>query len=169
MYGKILNMKKVITYGTFDLLHYGHINVLKRAKKMGDYLIVGLSTDEFNKIKGKKSYQSFAERKAVLDAVVYVDEIIPECEWDQKVKDIKRHNVQVFTMGSDWEGKFDDLPCEVKYIPRTKGISSTMLRAELMLKDQAGRAAVKSATQKNKEKMAELKAINKEKGKKTTK
>lgn len=154
-------MKKVITYGTFDLLHYGHINILKKAKKMGDYLIVGLSTDEFNKIKGKQSYQSYEERKAVLDAVVYVDEIIPECEWDQKIKDIKNHNVSIFTMGSDWEGKFDNLPCEVVYIPRTNGISSSMLRAELMLKNKGSEVSLKSAIKRNEKKMEQLNIMNK--------
>ncbi len=126
-------MKKVITYGTYDLLHYGHINLLKRAKALGDYLIVALSSDEFNAIKGKKSFFSFEERKAILEAIKYVDLVIKEDSWDQKIDDIKKYNIDIFTMGSDWEGKFDYLNeyCEVIYLPRTPGISTTQIKEAL--------------------------------------
>lgn len=128
-------MKKVITYGTFDLLHWGHINLLKRAKGLGDYLIVAVSSDEFNKIKNKKSYHSYENRKMMLEAIRYVDEVIPECDWEQKIKDIQEHNVDVFVMGDDWKGKFDFLKsyCEIVYLPRTIGISSSKIKQELML------------------------------------
>ncbi|SIR71477.1 Glycerol-3-phosphate cytidylyltransferase [Bacillus cereus] len=128
-------MKKVITYGTFDLLHWGHINLLKRAKDLGDYLIVAISSDEFNKLKGKKAYHSYENRKMILEAVRYVDEVIPEHEWEQKEKDVQEHDVDLFVMGDDWEGKFDFLKpqCEVKYLPRTAGISTTKIKQELLL------------------------------------
>lgn len=127
-------MKKIITYGTFDLLHYGHINLLKRAKALGDYLIVGLSTDEFNQIKGKSSYFSYEERKILLESIVYVDEIIPETNWEQKKYDIVLHNADTFVMGNDWEGEFDFLSdiCNVVYLPRTKGISTTKIKKDLV-------------------------------------
>ncbi|MCW1928804.1 glycerol-3-phosphate cytidylyltransferase [Bhargavaea beijingensis] len=130
-------MKRVITYGTFDLIHHGHINILRRAKEYGDYLIVGVSTDEFNAIKGKKAYYPFEERKMILEAIRYVDEVIPESHWGQKVEDIQNHHIDVFVMGSDWEGKFDELAehCEVIYLPRTEGISSTKIKEDL--KDRA--------------------------------
>ena len=128
-------MKKVITYGTFDLLHYGHINLLKRAKSLGDYLIVGLSTDEFNnKEKNKECYFDYENRKSLLDAVKYVDLVIPEETWEQKVSDIKKYNVDVFVIGDDWEGKFDyleDIGIEVVYLPRTKEISTTKIKEDL--------------------------------------
>lgn len=127
-------MKKVITYGTYDLLHWGHINLLKRAKEQGDYLIVGLSTDEFNALKNKKAYHSYENRKFILEAIRYVDEVIPENNWEQKVNDIIEHNVDVFVMGDDWEGKFDFLKdhCEVVYLPRTEGISTTKIKKDLL-------------------------------------
>jgi glycerol-3-phosphate cytidylyltransferase len=127
-------MKKILTYGTFDLLHYGHINLLKRAKEMGDYLIVGLSTDEFNAIKDKKSYYSFEQRKMILEAIRYVDKVIPENTWDQKIEDVKKYDIDVFVMGDDWKGKFDFLKdyCEVVYLPRTVGISTTKVKKELL-------------------------------------
>lgn len=127
-------MRKILTYGTFDLLHYGHINLLKRAKEMGDYLIVGLSSDEFNAIKNKKSYYSYEHRKMMLEAIRYVDEVIPENSWDQKIKDVKQYNIDVFVMGDDWEGKFDFLKeyCEVVYLPRTIDISTTKVKKELL-------------------------------------
>jgi glycerol-3-phosphate cytidylyltransferase len=126
-------MKKVLTYGTYDLLHIGHINLLKRAKALGDYLIVGLSTDKFNEIKKKDSFLSYNQRKGVLEAIKYVDEIIPEDNWEQKVIDIKKHNVDIFVMGSDWIGKFDNLRryCEVIYLERTPNISTTSLKKSI--------------------------------------
>ena len=129
-------MKTVITYGTFDLLHYGHINIFKRAKALGDKLIVGLSTDEFNAIKGKKSYFTYEERKLLLDSIKYIDEVIPEEKWEQKVEDVKKYNVDVFVMGDDWKGKFDFLKeyCEVVYLPRTPEISTTKIKNDLNLK-----------------------------------
>ncbi len=127
-------MKKVITYGTFDLLHYGHINLLRRAKQYGDYLIVALSTDEFNwNQKHKKSYFSYEQRKNLLEAIRYVDLVIPEESWEQKISDVQEFRVDTFVMGDDWAGKFDFLKdyCEVVYLPRTPEISSTQIRQEL--------------------------------------
>lgn len=128
-------MKKVITYGTFDLLHYGHINLLRRAKELGDYLIVGLSTDEFNlKEKNKKGCFSYEQRKQLLEAVRYVDLVIPEESWEQKVSDIHEYHVDCFCMGDDWKGKFDYLEKEgakVVYFERTPDISTTMIRQEI--------------------------------------
>lgn len=128
-------MKKVITYGTFDLLHYGHINLLKRAKEHGDYLIVGLSTNKFNEIKGKKCYFSYEERKQLLEAIRYVDLVIPEDCWEQKIQDIKEYKIDVFVMGDDWKGKFDFLKdyCEVIYLERTPEISTTKIKTDLGL------------------------------------
>lgn len=129
-------MKKVITYGTFDLLHRGHINILKRAKELGDYLVVAVSSDEFNEIKGKKAYHSFEDRKYILEAIKYVDEVIPEHHWDQKISDVQEHEIDVFVMGDDWEGKFDFLKdyCEVIYLPRTPEISTTKIKKDLKTK-----------------------------------
>lgn len=126
-------MKKVITYGTFDMLHYGHIKLLKRAKELGDYLVVAISTDEFNALKGKKSYFSYEERKLILEAIKYVDEVIPEETWEQKTDDVIKHNIDVFTIGDDWEGKFDFLKehCEVVYLSRTPNISTTQIKESL--------------------------------------
>lgn len=126
-------MKRVITYGTYDLLHWGHIRLLKRAKELGDYLIVALSTDEFNAIKGKKAYHNYEERKMMLEAIRYVDLVIPENNWDQKINDIKEYHADIFVMGDDWEGKFDELKeyCEVVYLPRTEGISTTKIKHDL--------------------------------------
>ena len=127
-------MKKIITYGTFDLLHYGHINILERAKALGDYLIVGISTDEFNLLKGKKAYYSFEQRKRMVEAIKYVDEVIEENEWSQKIKDIKALEIDVFVMGDDWKGRFDELIdfCDVIYLPRTKNISTTKIKQDLL-------------------------------------
>jgi glycerol-3-phosphate cytidylyltransferase len=127
-------MKKVITYGTFDLLHWGHINLLKRAKDLGDYLIVALSTDEFNALKDKKSYHSFENRKLILESIKYVDEVIPENDWDQKIEDVRKHDVDVFVMGDDWKGSFDFLKseCNVVYLPRTVGISTSRIKKDLL-------------------------------------
>ena len=127
-------MKRVITYGTFDLLHYGHINLLRRAKQQGDYLIVALSTDEFNwNEKRKKCYFSYEQRKALLEAIRYVDLVIPEENWEQKITDVKEYRVDTFVMGDDWEGRFDFLKdyCEVVYLPRTPVISTTRIKQEL--------------------------------------
>jgi glycerol-3-phosphate cytidylyltransferase len=123
----------VITYGTFDLLHYGHLEILRRCKGLGDKLIVGLSSDEFNKIKGKTCVISYDKRKEFLESLEYVDLVIPENNWGQKVEDIKNNNVDLFVMGNDWENKFDDLKeyCEVIYLERTKGISTTKLKSIL--------------------------------------
>ncbi|KMP32804.1 glycerol-3-phosphate cytidylyltransferase [Bacillus sp. GX] len=125
--------KRVITYGTFDLLHYGHINLLRRAKQLGEYLIVVLSTDEFNMLKNKKAYFSYNERKLLLEAIKYVDEVIPEITWEQKVTDVVSNNIDVFVMGNDWEGEFDFLKeyCEVVYLPRTDGISTTKIKTDM--------------------------------------
>ena len=118
-------MKRILTYGTYDLLHYGHIRLLKRAKELGDYLIVALSTDEFNATKGKKAYHSDQDRMEILKAIKYVDEVILEESWDQKIKDVQEHDVDIFVMGDDWKGQFDFLKdyCEVVYLPRTEGVS----------------------------------------------
>lgn len=126
-------MKKVITYGTFDLLHTGHINILRRAAEYGEYLVVAISSDEFNALKGKKAYYSFEQRKAILEAIRYVDEVIPEHNWEQKVTDVKDHDIDVFVMGDDWTGDFDFLKdaCEVVYLPRTVGISTTQIKKDL--------------------------------------
>jgi glycerol-3-phosphate cytidylyltransferase len=126
----VVTLKTVITYGTYDLLHRGHVLLLERAKQLGDYLIVGLSTDAFNQIKGKTCYYSYEERFLILSAIKYVDKIIPENNWDQKANDILEHGVDTFVMGDDWEGKFDHLNslCEVVYLPRTAGISTNQLK-----------------------------------------
>ena len=132
-------MTRVITYGTFDLLHYGHINLLRRAKALGDYLIVALSTDEFNQNKkNKRSYFSYEERKLILESIRYVDLIIPEENWEQKTTDIIKYDIDVFVMGDDWTGKFDFLKsvgkgCDVIYLPRTPEISTTQIKNELKL------------------------------------
>ena len=126
-------MKKVITYGTFDLFHVGHLNILKRAKELGDYLVVAVSSDAFNAIKGKKCIIPDYERMEIVRAIKYVDEVIVEDSWDQKIDDVKKHNIDIFVMGDDWEGKFDFLKdyCEVFYLPRTPNISSTMIKTQL--------------------------------------
>ena len=126
-------MKKVITYGTYDLLHMGHINLLRRARELGDYLLVVLSTDEFNAIKHKTAYHSYEDRKGILEAIRYVDEVIPETCWEQKVSDVVDNQIDVFVMGDDWAGQFDFLKeyCEVVYRPRTDGISTTKIKNDL--------------------------------------
>ena len=131
-------MKKIITYGTFDLLHYGHINLLKRAKELGDYLIVALSTDEFNwNQKGKICYFSYEQRKTLLEAIRYVDLVIPESSWDQKRSDIHEYHVDTFVIGDDWKGKFDFLEeegAEVIYLSRTPEISTTQIKKDIKQK-----------------------------------
>lgn len=128
-------MKRVITYGTFDLLHYGHINLLRRAKELGDYLIVALSTDEFNwNKKQKKCYFSYEKRKLLLEAIKYVDEVIPEENWEQKRTDVHKYNADIFVIGDDWKGKFDFLKeegVEVVYLERTPDISTTQIKNDL--------------------------------------
>lgn len=128
-------MKRVITYGTFDLLHYGHINLLRRAKELGDYLIVAVSTDEFNwKEKNKKCFFAYEQRKALVEAIRYVDLVIPETSWEQKKSDIHEYHVDIFTIGEDWKGKFDFLEKEgaqVVYLSRTPEISTTQIKKEL--------------------------------------
>ncbi|RXR26911.1 glycerol-3-phosphate cytidylyltransferase [Oerskovia turbata] len=128
-------MKRVITYGTFDLLHYGHIRLLERAKAQGDYLIVALSTDEFNAGKNKKAYFSWDERRAILEAIRSVDLVIPERTWAQKAEDIVRYHVDMLVMGDDWEGKFDQFSelCEVKYLARTAEISTSQIKSDLSI------------------------------------
>ncbi|EGV5849966.1 glycerol-3-phosphate cytidylyltransferase [Enterococcus faecium] len=132
-------MKKVITYGTFDLLHYGHINLLRRAKEQGDYLIVALSTDEFNwNEKQKRCYFDYEKRKQLLEAIRYVDLVIPENSWEQKINDIKEFKVNRFVMGDDWAGKFDfiekETNTEVIYLPRTPEISTSQIKKDLYYK-----------------------------------
>ncbi len=125
--------KIVLTYGTYDLLHRGHIRLLKRAKDLGDYLIVGLSTDEFNEIKNKKAVFLYEERKLILESIKYVDKVIPEKTWEQKIDDVKKYNVDIFVIGDDWEGEFDFLKefCEVIYLEKTKDISSTEIAEKI--------------------------------------
>ncbi|KWR71000.1 MULTISPECIES: glycerol-3-phosphate cytidylyltransferase [Pseudomonas] len=126
-------MKRILTYGTFDILHVGHINLLRRAKALGDYLIVGLSTDAFNALKHKSALQDYANRKAVLEAIRYVDEVFPEENWEQKVHDVRKYSADTFVMGDDWQGQFDFLKahCEVVYLPRTTDISTTSLKESI--------------------------------------
>ncbi|MDD6604101.1 MAG: glycerol-3-phosphate cytidylyltransferase [Eubacteriales bacterium] len=132
-------MRRVLTYGTFDLLHYGHIEILRRAKALGDYLIVALSTDEFNALKGKVAYHSYETRKKMLEAIRYVDLVIPENSWEQKLDDVKTYHIDTVVMGSDWAGsdKFDYLKdyCQVVYLDRTPGVSTTMIKNDLQLKE----------------------------------
>lgn len=133
-------MKKILTYGTFDLLHYGHIRLLKRAKELGDYLVVAVSTDEFNAIKGKKSYYDYDVRKKMLEAVRYVDLVIPENCWEQKRNDILEYKIDVVVMGNDWEGN-ENFEClrdivDVQYLSRTNGISTTKIKNELSVQEK---------------------------------
>ena len=132
-------MKRVLTYGTFDLLHYGHIRLLKRAKEMGDYLIVALSTDEFNAGKGKKAYHDYETRKKMLEAIRYVDLVIPEECWEQKADDVKKYCVDVVVMGDDWadSDRFDYLKeiCDLQFLSRTPGISTTKIKGDLNLNE----------------------------------
>ena len=132
-------MKRILTYGTFDLLHFGHIEILRRAKALGDYLVVAVSTDEFNAIKNKKAYHDYATRKKMLEAVRYVDLVIPEKDWGQKRDDVKKYEIDTVVMGSDWEGnenfeKLKDL-CKVVYLPRTDNISTTKIKNDLSIRE----------------------------------
>ena len=129
-------MKRVITYGTYDLLHYGHIALLKRARALGDFLVVALSSDEFNAGKGKQAYFSYEERRVMLEAIRYVDLVVPEQTWGQKTEDIARYGIDVFVMGDDWDGEFDDQLkglCEVVYLPRTPEVSTTQIKSDMRL------------------------------------
>lgn len=128
-------MRRVITYGTFDTLHHGHIRLLRRARELGDYLIVALSTDEFNALKGKTALFSYEDRKSDLEALRYVDLVIPERTWEQKVEDVHLYQADVFAMGDDWVGKFDFLKdhCQVVYLSRTPSISSTQIRRVMVV------------------------------------
>ena len=128
-------LKRVLTYGTFDILHYGHIRLLRRAAALGDYLVVALSTDEFNAGKGKDSFYSYEIRKEILEACRYVDLVIPEESWEQKLDDVKKYGIDIVVMGSDWEGdpRFEYLKehCEVVYLDRTENISTTDVKSRL--------------------------------------
>lgn len=130
-----VGLRRVLTYGTYDLLHYGHIRLLQRAASLGDYLIVALSTDEFNALKGKKSFYSYEVRREMLEAIRYVDLVIPETHWEQKASDVERYCVDVVCMGGDWKGdpRFEALrdKCEVVYLDRTDGISTTEVKGRL--------------------------------------
>lgn len=126
-------MIKIITYGTFDLFHIGHLRLLKRVKELGDHLSVSISTDEFNSVKGKKTLIPFEQRKEIVENIKCVDLVIPESCWEQKIEDIKKYEIDIFAMGRDWEGKFDFLKeyCEVVYLPRTEDISSTEIKKQM--------------------------------------
>ena len=131
-------MKRVITYGTYDILHYGHVNLLRRARSLGDYLIVVLSTDNFNKKKDKIAYYTYEQRKMILEACRYVDLVVPEENWEQKRTDIVKYEVDIFVMGDDWKGKFDFLSdlCEVVYLPRTPDVSTTKIKRDFHLENK---------------------------------
>lgn len=132
-------MKRILTYGTFDLLHYGHIRLLNRAKALGDYLIVALSTEEFNEVKGKKTYHNYETRKEMLEAIRYVDLVIPENNWEQKKSDVLTYHADVVVMGNDWaeSDKFAYLKeyCEVVFLDRTESISTTKIKNDLNATD----------------------------------
>lgn len=128
-----MESKTILTYGTFDMFHIGHLRLLERLSNLGDKLIVAVSTDEFNKLKGKNTIIPYQQRAEIIEAIKYVDMVIPEENWEQKIDDIKKYNVDIFSMGHDWTGEFDFLKkyCEVVYLPRTKGISTTDLKQQL--------------------------------------
>jgi glycerol-3-phosphate cytidylyltransferase len=130
-------MTTVLTYGTFDLFHIGHLNLINRLTELGDRLIIAVSTDEFNAGKGKTSVVSYEDRARIIGSIKGVDLVIPETSWEQKRSDIVEHGVDVFAIGEDWAGKFDDLKelCEVVYLPRTDGISSTEIKQMLRVLD----------------------------------
>lgn len=128
-------MRRVLTYGTFDLLHHGHIRLLRRAKALGDYLVVAVSTDEFNAGKGKAAHHSYETRKEIVESIRYVDLVIPEVSWEQKVDDIKDYAIDVVVMGDDWadSDRFDYLKehCDLVFLPRTDGVSTTEIKEAL--------------------------------------
>lgn len=134
-------MKTVITYGTFDLFHVGHLKLLERARALGDRLVVGVSTDAFNEGKGKRTVIPYADRAAIVRAIRCVDDVIPEESWDQKRDDIRRLGVTTFVMGDDWRGKFDDLKslCDVVYLPRTSMVSTTSIKEAVTVLQQIAR------------------------------
>lgn len=147
-------MKKIITYGTFDLLHKGHVLLLQRARELGDHLTVVMSTDEFNSIKGKKAYTSWEDRKLILEALSCVDKVIPENSWEQKIDDVKNNEIDIFVMGDDWKGKFDFLNeyCQVVYLPRTEGISTSKIKEDLKaIKEDVDRLSKKLEEDINRE------------------
>lgn len=152
------NAKVVLTYGTFDLFHIGHLNLLRNLRRLGSKLIVGVSTDEFNALKGKKTVVPYEQRAQIVAATRYVDLVIPEHAWDQKRRDIVEHGVVLFAMGDDWVGKFDDLSdlCEVLYLPRTKDVSTTELK-QLVRKEMRDQSLeVLKATERLKQMVQEL-------------
>jgi glycerol-3-phosphate cytidylyltransferase len=125
-------VKTIITYGTYDLFHYGHLRLLQRAKALGDRLVVFVSTDDFNKLKSKDSIIPYHERKAIIESLKCVDLVLPEISWEQKKNDIKLFDDEVLlVMGDDWKGKFDTLSCKVTYLPRTEDISSTRIKRRI--------------------------------------
>lgn len=130
-------MKRVLTYGTFDLLHHGHIRLLERSRALGDHLTVAVSTDQFNLGKGKICAYTYEERVHILEAIRYVDRVIPEISWDQKITDVQKYDIDIFVIGDDWKGKFDFLKdyCEVIYLPRTPDISTTQVKEILASRD----------------------------------
>lgn len=151
-------MKTIITYGTFDLFHYGHVRLFKRLKALGDKLIVAVSTDEFNALKGKAAFFSYFQRAEIVEACQYVDMVVPETHWNQKAKDICKYDVSIFGMGDDWKGEFDELSvlCEVVYLDRTGEISTTEIKNNLAQPKQAGNKSERSASNS-----ASAKKINK--------
>jgi glycerol-3-phosphate cytidylyltransferase len=135
MLGRAVRVTRVLTYGTFDLLHHGHVRLLKRAKALGDFLVVAVSTDEFNDGKGKKAYYDYETRKEIVEAIRYVDMVIPEYSWDQKIDDVKRYDIDIVVMGDDWahSDRFDYLKeyCQLVFLPRTEGVSTTDIKEDL--------------------------------------
>lgn len=150
--------KNILTYGTFDLFHVGHIRLLSRLRGIGDRLIVGLSTDEFNTLKGKTTVMPFEHRLEILKACRYIDKVIPEETWDQKVADIKREKIDIFAIGDDWAGKFDHLEdhCKVLYLPRTKNISTTEIKELIKAQNQEYARTLENIADKIKEIAAKI-------------
>jgi len=143
-----INSKKVVlTYGTFDLFHIGHLRLLERLRELGDYLIVGISTDKFNELKGKRTIIPFSNRAEIVRSITYVDQVIEEYSWDQKVDDVVNYGVDIFGIGDDWKGKFDDLNehCQVVYLPRTDAVSTSSLKSSLELLDRDHISQLKQA------------------------